>query len=520
MAEKIKILWADDEIDLLKPHIMFLESKGYEMHTVVSGDEALDMIKTHTFDIVFLDEQMPGMTGLETLEEAKKIMPSLPIVMITKSEEESIMNEAIGSKISDYLIKPVNPNQILLSIKKNLDNRRLISEKTTSAYQQQFQQLSMLINNNPDFEEWSKIYEQIVYWELELDKSGDSGMGEVLEMQKNEANNMFARFIERNYETWLNGKADAHPVLSHTVIKDRVLPFLQQNKGKSTFLFVVDNLRYDQWKILKPIIEQYYRIQKDETYYSILPTATQYARNALFAGLMPSEIEKKYPKYWVHEHQEEPKNQFEHQLLGEQLKRFGYNIKHSYNKILNLAAGKKLYENIENLLHNDLNVVVYNFVDMLSHARTEMEVIKELADDEAAYRSLTVSWFEHSPLHDIMKFLAEKNIPVTITTDHGSIRVHNPVKVVGDRNTSTNLRYKQGKNLNYNAKEVYCVKNPGSIYLPKTQVSTSYIFARESTFLAYPNNYNYYVNYYKNTFQHGGISMEEVLVPFINLKAK
>lgn len=520
MAEKIKILWVDDEIELLKPHILFLKDKGYDLTTTCSGNDALDFIKTHSFDIIFLDEQMPGLSGLETLDEIKKIDPSLPVVMITKSEEETIMNDAIGAKISDYLIKPVNPNQILLSIKKNLENRRLISEKTTSAYQQEFRELGIQINDNPDFAGWADIYSKLVYWELELEQSGETGMEEILSMQKSDANNLFAKHVQKHYKDWISGKAEAHPVLSHTLFKDRIHPFLQQNEDKTVFLIIVDNLRFDQWKVLQPIFERYYRVQKEELYYSILPTCTQYARNAFFAGLMPSEIEKKYPKLWVNENEDLPKNKYESELFAEQLKRLGYQANYSYNKILNLNAGKKLSENLNNYMNRRINVIVYNFVDMLSHARTEMEVIKELADDEPAYRSLTFSWFEHSPLHSIIRTLAEKNIPIVLTTDHGSIRVQDPVKVIGDKNTSTNLRYKQGRNLDYKEKEVFSVKNPTNIFLPKTNVSTSYIFAREDSFLAYPNNYNYYVNYYKNTFQHGGISMEEMLIPLINLKPR
>lgn len=518
MTDKVHILWADDEIDLLKPHVMFLKEKGYLITTVVSGDEAIDLIEEQDFDIVFLDEQMPGLSGLETLERIKRKSPSLPVVMITKSEEEFIMNQAIGSKISDYLIKPVNPNQIILTIKKNLDHSRLISEKTSSDYQQQFRQLGMMIDERPGYAEWIEIYKTIVYWELELEKSDDNGMKEVLAIQKNEANQQFSKFIQKNYEEWLS--ATKKPIMSHTLLKEKLLPLLQKKTGKPTFFILIDNLRFDQWKTIKPTIEKSFKVTDESVYYSILPTSTQYARNALFAGLMPSEIEKKYPKWWVDELEEEHKNQYEAELLGEQLKRYGVHLKTSYNKILNLNAGKRLVETIDNLIGNPLNVIVYNFVDMLSHSRTEMEVIKELADDESAYRSLTNSWFQHSPLHDIMKQLALHDVNIVITTDHGSIRVQNPIKVIGDKNTSTNLRYKQGKNLDYNEKDVFAIKNPQTAFLPKNQLSTSYIFAMENKFFAYPNNFNYYVNYYRNTFQHGGVSLEEVLIPYIEITNK
>lgn len=516
--EKIKILWTDDEIELLKPHILFLEQKGYNVSTSNNGHEALEILKEEPFDIVFLDENMPGLSGIETLAQIKSMQPHLPVVMITKSEEETIMEDAIGSNIADYLIKPVKPNQILLCLKKNLENRKIVSEKKTFAYQQEFRNIGMEISNNLNHSEWIEIYKKLTRWELELAKSQDESIMEVFKMQKEEANQVFSKYVERNYVNWVNGNTTNKPALSHTVMKEKLLPHL--NKDSNTFLILIDNMRYDQWKSLQPIIEQYFRIESDEIYYSILPTTTQYARNSFFAGLLPTEIEKKYPRYWVSEEEEGTKNQYEEELLREQLKRHGKDIKLSYYKILNLNAGRKLVDSMSNLLQNNLSVIVYNFVDMLSHARTEMEIIRELADDEPAYRSLTISWFEHSPLIDIIRFISEKGGNLILTTDHGSVRVQNPIKVIGDRNTNTNLRYKTGKSLNFNKKEVFEVRNPAEIYLPRVNVSSSYIFCRGNDFFAYPNNYNYYVNYYRNTFQHGGLSMEEMMIPFIRLKAK
>lgn len=517
--EQISILWVDDEIDLLKPHIMFLEKKGYDVLTANNGNDALDIVKDEPLDIIFLDENMPGISGIETLEKIKAEYPNLPVVMITKSEEESIMESAIGSNIADYLIKPVNPNQILLSLKRNLENRKLKSEKASMSYQQEFRKIGMDLNKNLSFEEWTEIYKKIVRWELELEKSTDESIKQILTLQKEEANNGFARFIERNYVNWIRGKSDYKPVLSHTLVRDKILPRLTASENP-LFVVLIDNLRFDQWKAIQPLIEQYFRVDEDGIYCSILPTTTQYARNALFAGLMPTEIKKRFPNYWLDEEQEGTKNQFEEELLGEQLKRFGKNIKYSYNKVLNLAAGKKLAENMSNLMGNKLNVIIYNFVDMLSHARTEMEMIRELADDEPAYRSLMLSWFEHSSLFDIIRFISQKRCEMIITTDHGSAYVKNPVKILGDKAVNTNLRYKYGKNLKYNSKEVFEVKDPEEIYLPRVNVSTSYVFARTNDFFAYPNNYNYYVNYYRNTFQHGGISMNEMLIPIIYLKPK
>lgn len=514
-----RILWADDEIDLLRPHVLFLQGKGYTVDTVNSGADAVDQVGRNDYDIVFLDENMPGLSGLETLDRIKTSHPNVPVVMITKSEEEHIMEDAIGGKISDYLIKPVNPNQILLTLKKHLEGRRLRSEKTTSNYQQQFRQLGMRLGDRLGTEDWKQLYEELVRWELELSGSQDQGMAEILRSQWNEANDQFSRFVVDRYVDWVNGKGDDIPLMSHQLLKAKVAPHVRE-EGGPLFMVLVDNLRLDQWRVLEPIVEQFFRIEEQGMFYSILPTATQYARNAIFAGLMPSEIEKRFPGKWRMEEDEGSKNAFEEEFLADHLKRIGKPVKFSYHKITNLAGGRKLAESLDNLMGNQLNVIVYNFVDMLSHARTEMEVIRELAEDDAAYRSLTKSWFEHSPLFDILKGIAERGGRLVITTDHGTIRVNEPSKVVGDRNTNTNLRYKHGRNLTYEDRDVLVVKDPARIHLPKANVSSVYIFAKGDRFFVYPNNYNHFVNYFRHTFQHGGISMEEIMVPWVVLKAR
>lgn len=513
---QIRILWADDEIDLLKPHILFLESKGYEVVPVNNGSTAVDKNEEEDFDIIFLDENMPGISGLDALAKIKKTKPYVPVVMITKSEEEYIMEEAIGSNIADYLIKPVNPNQILLTIKKNLDSGKLVSQTTNTGYQREFGQLGMQLNSRLDKDEWTDIYKQLVYWELKLGEIEEQGMQEVLNMQKKEANIQFSKFIESNYLDWLNGTDEA-PQMIHTLMKNKINPFLD---NLDVFVVVIDNLRYDQWCMLSPIFSKYFSIKNEEIIYSILPTATQYARNAFFAGLMPSEIQKKHPEYWKNDEDEGGKNLFEAELLEKNLDRLGRKIKWSYNKITNHSGGKKLADNFNQLLDNKLNCIVYNFVDMLSHARTEMEVIRELADDESAYRSLTVSWFEHSPLHDIVKKIAESGRKLIITTDHGTVRVTNPVKVQGDKSVNTNLRYKNGRNLSYREKDVFQVKNPQDAFLPKSSISSEFVFAKDADFFVYPNNYNHFVTFYNNTFQHGGISLEELLIPYVELDPK
>ncbi len=517
--DKIQILWADDEIDLLKPHVLFLKEKGYDVETVSNGYDAIEKVKQTHFDIVFLDENMPGYSGLETLSVIKEINPSLPVIMITKSEEERIMEDAIGSKISDYLIKPVNPNQILLSLKKNLNEKRLVSEKSTSRYQQEFRNISMTLNGRLDLNEWKEIYKKLVFWELELAQAKEESMMEILKSQKKEANLLFAKYVEKNYLDWLGAsKDDQTPIMSHRLLKEKLFP--QVSANDSTFLIVVDNLRLDQWLILKPLISEYFKFEDEGLYFSILPTATHYCRNSLFAGLMPSEIEKVYPELWMNEEDEGNKNDHEHDLLQTSLKRNNKNVKTSYFKVLNVDFGKKVNDQFHNMLNNQLNVIVYNFVDMLSHARTDTRLVKELAEDEAAYRSVTLSWFQHSPLLDLLKKIATAGKKVFITTDHGTIYVTTPSKVIGDKNTNTNLRYKVGKNMQYNEKEVFEIRDPSKAYLPKTNISSKYIFAKDSLFFAYPNNFNHYVSYYKETFQHGGISLEEMMIPYCLLTAK
>lgn len=509
------LLWVDDEIDLLKGYILFLGKKGYEVTTVSNGADAIDMCRRQTFDLVLLDEQMPGLSGLETLQQIKDIQPATPVVMVTKSEEENIMDQAIGSKIADYLIKPVNPNQILLTLKKNIHRREIVTEMAQTGYQQDYGKIAMQISDCRSFDDWAAVYKKLTRWELELSAT-DTGMADMLRMQKEEANLAFGKFVSHNYMDWIADKA-TRPLMSPDVMSRRIFPLLDQ--GEKVFLIVIDNFRYDQWRVLAQEIGDMFDIT-DDLYLSILPTATQYARNAIFSGLMPLQIAKMYPDLWVDEDEEEGKNLNEAPLIQTQLDRYRRHDMFSYTKINDSTAGEKLLHQFNNLTHNNLNVVVINFIDMLSHARTEMKMVRELANNESAFRSITLSWFRHSMLSELIKRLAQTDYTTIITTDHGSIRTTRPIKIIGDRNTNTNLRYKLGKNLNYNSKEVFTIQNPQRAQLPSPNVSTSYVFAMADTFFAYPNNYNYYVSYYRDTFQHGGISMEEMIIPLITLKSR
>ncbi|MBP3471163.1 MAG: bifunctional response regulator/alkaline phosphatase family protein [Paraprevotella sp.] len=509
------LLWVDDEIEQLRSHILFLEKKGYEVEKVSNGQDALDLCREKTYDLILLDENMPGISGLETLARIKEISPVTPVVMVTKSEEENIMDQAIGSKIADYLIKPVNPTQILLTLKKNIHRKEIVTEVAQTAYQQNFGKIGMQINDSLTLENWVEVYKRLVFWELELSGT-DSNMHEILAMQKAEANQLFGKFIRKHYPEWMSSGGE-RPLMSPDLFKQKVFPRL--DKGEKVFFIVLDNFRYDQWRMLSAELADQFFID-EELYCSILPTATQYARNAIFSGLMPNQIATMFPDLWVDEDEEEGKNLNEEPLIRTQLERFRRKNTFSYYKVNDSAAAEKLVAQFRQLERNDLNVVVLNFIDMLSHARTEMKMVRELASDEAAYRSITRSWFLHSPVRELFRLLAASDYRVVVTTDHGSIRVNTPVKVVGDRNTNTNLRYKLGRNLTYNPKEVLEIKDPQSVQLPSPNLSTTYIFAMADSFFAYPNNYNYYVSYYKNTFQHGGISMEEMLVPLITLQGR
>lgn len=508
---KIRILWTDDEVEALKPHIFFLEEKGYEIDTCSNGNDTIDLVRQNRYDLIFLDENMPGLSGIETLKLIKEVRTDIPVVMITKSDEEELMEAAIGSEIADYLIKPVKPKQVLLAIKKILDQRRLVTEKTTTDYRQEFSRISNMISTAATYTDWTELYKKLVFWETELEKSTDPGMTEILKLQENEANNSFSKFIMTNYLGWLNTENTNKPILSPVLFSKKIFPRVHDHKP--LFFILIDNMRYDQWKTISAELSGLYRIIEEDVYFSILPTSTQFSRNSIFAGMMPSEIAAKMPKFWINDDEEDGKNNFEEELFSNQLLSKNLKYKWSYNKISNSNEGKKVNEKVRTMLENDINILVFNFVDMLSHARTESGLIRDLANEEPAYRSLTRSWFLHSTLFDLLKTLASHPVKIVFSTDHGTIRVQNPVKVVGDRNTSPNLRYKMGRNLDYDPKKVFELINPEKAMLPKTNISSRYIFALNKDYLVYQNNYNHFASYYKDTFQHGGISMQEIMLP-------
>ncbi|MFN3385475.1 MAG: response regulator [Candidatus Thermochlorobacter sp.] len=514
---KYHILWADDEIEYLKPHVFFLNEKGYEVTTVTNGEDAVQLSRTRKYDIIFLDEQMPGIGGLHALLEIKANTPATPIVMITKNETESIMDEAIGKNISEYLIKPVNPNQILIACKKLLDAEKIKSYSVTQSYIQEFNRISRALVEPLDASGWIDIYQRLAQWEVELDNYPQIELRQTLLDQKRECNLEFGKFVERNYREWIFSDRATRPMLSVDVLERKVAPAIQD--GETVFFFVVDCLRYDQWLVMENILQPYFKIER-EAYFSILPTATSYARNAIFSGLFPVEMEKRYATLWqASQDNENSKNIHEPDFLEDFFKRRRLPIKDfKYTKLTSAEDSKNLEQNILGYLKYQLNAVVVNFVDILAHSRSDSQVIKELSPDEGAFRSLTQTWFEHSAFLRMLKALAKQKVTIFITTDHGSIRCLRSTKVIGDREASTNLRYKYGRNLQCEQKHAVYIKNPNDWKLPQHGLNVNYIIAKEDYYFVYPTNYHKFINYYKDSFQHGGISLEEVIVPMITLR--
>jgi len=523
-----RILWVDDEVDLLQPYIIYLKGKGYEVITATNGEDALLTFNDERLaingpiDIVFLDENMPGMSGLETLQEIKRLHPEVPVVMITKSEEEHIMEQAIGEKIADYLIKPVNPSQILLCLKKHIHSKDIVTEQVQQNYRQEWSDISYMIDTASTIEEWQAIERTLSKWDIELE---NNPMRSLIEDQRTQANAAFSKWIAKNYESWFentehraqNTDLMTRPLMSQDVMKHAVFPLL--DKGEKVLLCVIDNFRYDQWKTIQPLLSEFYSVVHEEQYTSILPTATQYARNAIFSGLLPLQIQQMFPQYWVEEGDEESKNQYEKELVQTLLDRYRRRESFQYWKVNESDFCERVIAQLKGV-QAPLSIVVLNFIDMLSHSRTESKMMRELANDEAAYRSLTLSWFRHSPTYELLRRAAELGFTLVLTTDHGTTRVKNAVQIIADKNTNTNIRYKVGKALNCSSKNVFSIEQPKRVGLPCPNVSSSYAFCTGSDFFAYPNQFNYYAQYYRNTFQHGGVSLEEMIIPLVTLVPK
>ena len=521
--ESKKILWVDDEIELLRSHVIFLSEKGYKVDTATNGEDAISSVKEKSYDLIFLDEMMAGMGGLETLSKIKTIKPNIPVVMITKSEEEALMNEAIGGKISDYLTKPVNPSQVLLVCKKILEGKKISGEYAAKDYLQDFNQISQALTGNLDFAEWIEIYLKLVNWDVELDKHSEIGLRQTLNDQWREANKEFSKFVEKNYSDWINSPGDIDtPTLTTEITEQYVLNHLSVENVR-VFYFVLDCLRMDQWLVMERQLVDLFNIEKDY-YYSILPTATPYARNSLFSGLFPGEIEKYYPGLWQGKDDDESSmNKYEKELLQLLLDRKKIRLRNElkYIKIIDPTVGRNFEQNILSYSNTNLVAVVVNFLDMIAHGRSDSDLLKEIAPDEPAYRSLTSSWFTHSSLLGTLRALAKMDrVKIVITTDHGSIRSLRGAKVLGDKEASTSLRFKYGRNLKVDSKHAVFIKNPQEYKLPKQGLTINYIIAKEDYFFVYPTDYHKYLTHYKDTFQHGGISLEEMILPVITMEPK
>jgi len=520
MPPSRKILWVDDEIDLLRAHLKLLENKGYVVETATNGEDAIEIVRKGSIDLVLLDEMMPGIGGLKTLSAIKALDAALPVVMITKNEAESLMEEAIGSKITDYLLKPINPTQVLMACKKILAGRKIAGEHLSRDYVQEFQQISRELLGPIDYKGWIDIYAKLTAWDIDLDEHPDLGLRQTLLDQRREVNAEFAKYVEKNYRSWLQSDSN-RPNLSTDIVRQYIVPEL---KGKrSVFFFVIDCLRLDQWLIMERMLSDFYSMERNY-YYSILPTATPYSRNAIFSGLFPADLERRFPEIWKSgEDDESSRNRHEHQLLDDLLSRSGITLKpdSKYVKILDTEFGRQIENNIASYVNSKLTAIVVNFIDMLAHGRSDSPLLKEIAPDESAYRTLTGSWFQHSALFGMLKTLSrQKNVVIYLTTDHGSVRCMRGSKVVGDREASTNLRYKYGRNLRVNDREAVYVKNPEDFRLPRGSVTTTYVMAKEDYYFVYPTDYHKYLNQYRDSFQHGGISLEEMILPIVKLEPK
>jgi len=513
-----RIMWVDDEIELLRPHIMFLEEKGYEVTPVSSGEQAVELAARNRFDAVLLDEMMPGMGGLETLEKIKEADPGIPVIMITKSEEEELMDEAIGKRIDDYLTKPVNPSQIFMACKRLLDARKIREERVVKEYVPEFNQLVRLSSSGLDHEGWARAYARIADWELRLDEVGDEGLLQSHLDQKRELSIEFCRFVENSYADWVHG--EDRPLLSVDIFERFAAPLVA--RGRRVYFIVIDCMRLDQWLCLEPILSPYYDISR-HLYYSILPTATPYSRNAIFSGLFPRDLAQKYPEKWESDNAaDRGRNRYERELLELQMARLGLKVRPGlkYFKVYNVDEGNSVRKQVSTLSSVPLVAMVFNFLDILAHGRSESEILQELAPDEGGFRSLMKSWFTHSSLFEILKSLSQEDADVIITTDHGSILGRRAALVKGDRDTSTNLRYKFGNNISCDEKQAVDVRDPATFRLPDEGFNTNYLLAKEDYYFVYPTRFHEFERHYKGSFQHGGISMEEMIVPCAVLTPK
>ena len=517
--DKRKILWADDEIDLLRAHHRFLDDKGYVVTPVSNGKDAIALIAQEPFDIVLLDEMMPGLDGLSTLEQIKMIDPNVPVVMITKNEEEHLMNEAIGRRINDYLTKPVNPSQIFMACKKILDSRQIRQSQAGQNYVSKANEIREQLSGEITWQTWINVHRRLCEWDIEIARLRDAGLSQMIEDQRRECNHEFGRFIGRDYATWIAEENDSPP-LSVDVVPEFVVPYLEQ--GRQVFFIVVDCLRLDHWMVMEPQLAEYFNIKRSY-HYSVLPTATPFSRNAIFSGLFPNEIARKYGDIWHNaDENEHSLNRNEHQYIDDQVADMGVELKPGshYVKVLDTGEAQGLTRKVPSLKKWPLVSVVYNFLDMLVHGRAQSDLLKEMAPNEIAFRALVQTWFGNSSLFETLKAISRTDAVVVLTTDHGSVRGTRASVVHGDRDTSSNLRYKYGRNLRSEDKDALMIKDPEAYGLPSGGLGSNFVIAKEDFYFVYPTNFNQYQRQYKDSFQHGGISLEEMVLPVAIMEPK
>ncbi len=517
--EAKQILWADDEIDLLRPHQIFLKDRGYDITPVTNGDDAIALVQKRGFDAVLLDEMMAGRDGLSTLAAIKDINPHIPVIMITKNEEERLMEQAIGQRIDDYLTKPVNPSQILLACKKLLDARQIQKDRMGLDYAAASNRLRESLILAESWRDWIDLHVRLSEWDLELDRFYDPGLRTMHDDLRSACNLGFGKFVEDNYSQWVQDEEDS-PTLSVDIVSEFVAPYVQD--GQQVFFVVVDCMRLDHWLAILPLLSDIFDIEQ-HYHYSILPTATPYSRNAIFSGLFPIDLAVLYPDEWqVARDDDMSRNRHEHQLLDQQLAEIDpeLNLDTRYVKILDIAEGNRLAKKVHSYRSFPLMAVVVNFLDMLTHGRSESELLQEMAPNEPAYRSLTRSWFSHSSLFEMLRKLSETDSTVVLTTDHGCMLSARASLAYGNRDTSTGIRFKYGKNLRCDNRHAMHIRDPEAFGLPSVGQGTNYIICREDYFFVYPTNFNEYQAKYANSFQHGGISLEECILPVAIMRGK
>ena len=512
-----RILWVDDEVELLEPHLLFLRQRDYQVDTASHGDDALELIRREPYDLVLLDEQMPGRRGLEVLEELRKEAPHVRVVMVTKSEEDQTMQEAIGRQVDDYLVKPASPRQVLSVVTRLLQGSRLQQQLAAQDFAGRFAELSQDKDRAEHWRDFFRLYSELVDWELRLEDAGESGLVDSVRALRVDLRREFGGHVRVEYPRWLRAEPDGRPTLSTDVVRRWLLPRI--GDGPVIFM-IIDCLRLDQWRAMKALLTDVFEIDED-LYSSILPTATPYSRNALFSGKYPDQIAERYPDWWARD--EGSLNAFEDELFTRHLKELtGRDVGVVYEKVFTDAQAGELEARVRNAFKTDSVIsLVFNFVDLLIHGRSDSNLLMEVARDVPALRALTRQWFERSAALRILREAAAEGVEVVLTTDHGSILCERPVTVFARRDATDNLRYKFGQDLRAEEPDaVMAVNDETELRFPAGSLATNYLIGLEDYFFVYPTKLREYQARYKNSFLHGGISPEEMILPVATLRPR